>query len=83
MEDGCIGIVFYDELISRKDSVALQDGAVVFPRDMICDVDLLNRTLYVIAGCRFFDKRELWVVQWSPYFAVQIPAPKIRDFVVN
>lgn len=82
VESEYIGIIFYDELVPHEEGVALVGGMVIFPEDMIQSVDYINRTLYVIAGCRFFDKRELWVVQWNPYFAVQIPAQKIKDFVV-
>ena len=82
MESEYVAISFYDELVSGNDGVALKDGFVIFPEEMIQSVDFINRTLYVIAGCRFFDNRERWIVQWNPYFAVQIPAQKIKDIIV-
>ncbi len=82
MESECFGIIFYDKLVPHEEGVALEGGIVIFPEDMIQGVDYINETLYVITGCSFFDNRERWVVQWNPYFAIQIPAQKIKDIVV-
>ncbi|MBI5421412.1 MAG: hypothetical protein HZA35_03860 [Parcubacteria group bacterium] len=82
VEGECVTISFHEELVLHDEGVAFGDGSVVFPRDMVQFVDFDKGALSVTTNCTFFDQREYWMIQWSPYFATQIPAQKIKDIAV-